>query len=69
MPEIEAVRRERERERERETYLCRKCLQLCGDAAPLAFNLTTVVGQVSPRSVKIAVHLKILNVYYLFIIN
>ena len=60
MPEIEAVRRERERERE--SYLCRKCLQLCGDAAPPAFSLTTVVGQVSPRSVKISVHLKILNV-------
>ena len=63
MPKIEAVRQEseRERERERETYV-EKCLQLCGDAAPPAFNLTTAVGQVSPRSVKIAVHLKILNV-------
>ena len=61
MPEIEAVRQERERERERVTCV-EKCLQLCGDAAPPAFNLTTVVGQVSPRSVKIAVHLKILNV-------
>ena len=63
MPKIEAVRQEseRERERERDTYV-EKCLQLCGDATPLAFNLTTAVGQVSPRSVKIVVHLKILNV-------
>ena len=63
MPKIEAVRQEseRERERERETYV-EIFLQLCGDATPPAFNLTTAVGQVSPRSVKIVVHLKILNV-------
>ena len=46
MLEIEAVRQERERERERErvTYV-EKCLQLCGDAVPPAFNLTTAMGQ------------------------
>ena len=53
----------REREREGERVTCvEKCLQLCGDAAPPAFNLTIDVGQVSPRSVKIAAHLKIQNV-------
>ena len=61
MPEIEAVRQEIERERERVACV-EKFLQLCGDATPPAFNLTTAVGQVSPRSVKIVVHLKILNV-------
>jgi len=61
MPEIEAVRQESERERERVTCV-EKCLQLCADAAPPAFNFTTAVGQLSPRSVKIAVHPKILNV-------
>ena len=67
MPEIEAVKQERERER---VTCVEKCLQLCGDVAPLAFNLTTAVLQVSPKSVKIAVHLKILNASdYLFIIN
>ena len=62
MPEIEVVRQEneRERERERERVTCaEKCLQLCGDATPPAFTLTTAVGQVSPKSVKIVVHLKI----------
>ena len=44
MLEIEAVRKERERERERVTYV-EKCLQLCGDAVPPAFNLTTAMGQ------------------------
>ena len=65
MPEIEAVRQEseRERERERERVTCvEKCLQLCADAVPPVFNFTTAVGQLSPRSVKIVVHLKILNV-------
>ena len=47
--------------RERDTCV-EKCLQLCGDVAPPGFNLTTAVGQVSPRSVKIVVYLKILNV-------
>ena len=42
MLEIEAVRKERERERV--TYV-EKCLQLCGDAVPPAFNLTTAMGQ------------------------
>ena len=67
MLEIEAIRQESKRKigkvrgREGEKVTCvEKCLQLCGDATPLAFNLTTAVGQVSPRSVKIAVHLKIL---------
>ena len=59
MPEIEAVRQEIERERD---TCVEKCLQLCGDTVSPAFNLTTAVGQVSLRSVKIAVHLKILNV-------
>ena len=60
MPEIEAVRKQEiEREGERVTRV-EKCLQLCGDAASPTFNLTTAVGQVSPKSVKIAVHLKIL---------
>ena len=53
MSEIEAVRRERERERERERVTCvEKCLQLFGDAAPLALNLTTAAGQVSPKVLK-----------------
>ena len=59
MLEIEAVRQEskrkigkvRGREGEKVTYV-EKCLQLCGDVAPPTFNLTSVVGKVSLRSVK-----------------
>ena len=59
MLEIEAVRQESKRKigkvrgREGEKVTCvEKCLQLCGDAAPPTFNLTSVVGKVSLRSVK-----------------
>ena len=59
MPEIEAVKQEskreigrvRGREGESVTYV-EKCLQLCSDATPPTFHLTSVVGQVSLRSVK-----------------
>ena len=59
MLEIEAVRQESKRKigkvrgREGEKVTCvEKCLQLCGDAAPPTFNLTSIVGKVSLRSVK-----------------
>ena len=59
MPEIEAIKQESKREigrvkgREGERVTCvEKCLQLCSDAAPPTFDLTSIVGQVSLRSVK-----------------
>ena len=59
MPEIEAVKQESKRETKRvraregeRVSGVEKRLQLCGDVAPPTFDLTFVLGQVSPRSIK-----------------
>ena len=63
MLEIEAVRQEGEREtkrvrvREGERVTCvEKCLELCGDVVPPTFDLTSIFGLVSPRSIKMKLY-------------
>ena len=70
MLEIEEVRQESKRETKRvraregeRVSGVEKCLQLCGDVTPPTFDLTSVLGQVSPRSI----NMKLFRFFPLFI--